>query len=978
MLYASRTSIESRHARNASILTWVLIVASIPAAALFAHTGYSNRISQLYVPAAALIARAIFDFIPLTLIRRGRTSLAMTLVMVTFVLNGLMVTFIVQGLGLVIALAIGLVVLSISVLTLPAKYTNAGLVIGVVFSILALALDNILGAERARLPELQRLAPFIVAGMAAPYILVVTREFRRFNLQTKITLGIMITGGFAVSVISFFSVVQAGRITDLLAGRLETNVRLSAEESLANTVHQEAGAADAFFADIAKKTDSLAAYRAALQDRRDTLGLGSYWNASQSLIQLEGGQYGNSAQDQSSVFVPITLPLDEAILVELNTSAYLDFSAPQEIRQNPDILAIYAVDKRGIIRYYPNVELASLLPPDFDVTRRPYYEIAAPALNPDRIARWSVPYVDAAGGGLVVTVASPVYYDNEFNGIIAADLQLSAITEHLSSVTVGQSGFAFMVDDAGRMIYMPPAGYEIFGIDPAELIPEEFDKYSVLGKGSAELQSITNRMVTGDSGLETAQINDAETYISFAPVPSNGYSLALVVPVSEMQSAILATQIETQRQLRAAIQTALLILASTFLGALFVSILLGQLIASPIRSLTGTANLLAGGDFTARSNIASDDETGTLAQSFNTMAQTLNETLLSLEDRIRERTVEVERISQVNAYRASRLEAITRISRTIGSTQTLETLLPQIAETISMELGFYHAGIFLLDSQKEYAVLAAASSEGGKRMLARSHRLLVGETGIVGYATRSGEPRIALDTGRDAAYFNNPELPDTRSEIALPLRVGNQVIGALDVQSRETNAFSQEDINVLSILADQVAIAIQNSRSYQQSLEALQQAKQTAAQLGEQQWNQFITRQPPSGFHFDGVNTLPLKPGQAANPNSLEIPILLRGVRIGSLRLSAPNPDHAWDESEIALAQAAAERTALAIETARLLEEAQKRAAKERAIGQITAKIGSLVNIENIVQTTVQELGGTLPGTDVAIQFISAKTGHTP
>ena len=361
-----------------------------------------------------------------------------------------------------------------------------------------------------------------------------------------------------------------------------------------------------------------------------------------------------------------------------------------------------------------------------------------------------------------------------------------------------------------------------------------------------------------------------------------------------------------------------------------------------------------------------------LARSFNTMAEKLSDTLLGLEERIVERTEELEKSSRSNAYRATQFQSIARVSQVISSTQTLDRLLPQIADTISVEFGFYHVGIFLLDVHKEFAILAAANSEGGKRMLARNHRLRVGEVGIVGYVTRSGRPRVALDVGQDSVYFNNPDLPETHSEIALPLQVGADIIGALDVQSVKTDAFSQEDVSILSALADQVSIAIQNARSYQKSRDALNQAELAAAQLGEQQWSQFVSRQPIQGYHFDGVGAKRLDDNsQMPHPNSLAIPLILRGKQIGTLKLSATDPSRGWDDDEIALAQATAERTALAIENARLLQDAQKRANKERTIGQISAKIGSMVNIENILQTTIEELGSTLPGTDVAIQFLS-------
>jgi GAF domain-containing protein len=341
----------------------------------------------------------------------------------------------------------------------------------------------------------------------------------------------------------------------------------------------------------------------------------------------------------------------------------------------------------------------------------------------------------------------------------------------------------------------------------------------------------------------------------------------------------------------------------------------------------------------------------------------------NLEERVNARTAELTIANQRNERRTAQFEIIARIARTISSTQALELLLPQIVQTISELFGFYHVGIFLLDNSKEYAVLVAANSAGGQRMLARNHRLQVGGTGIVGFVTDYGQPRVALDVGLDAVYFNNPDLPETHSEIALPLRIGSDLFGAFDVQSTETNAFSQEDVNILTTLADQVSIAIQNARSYQKSREALAQAESASKQMGEQQWRQFSTNQSVSGYYFDGIEAKVLDPNDKQRSHSLMIPLTLRGTRIGTIKLSTPDQNRTWTEDEIAIAQATAERTALALENARLLQEAQKRAAKERTIGQISAKIGSLVNLENIVQTTIQELGNTLPGTDVAIQF---------
>jgi GAF domain-containing protein len=194
-------------------------------------------------------------------------------------------------------------------------------------------------------------------------------------------------------------------------------------------------------------------------------------------------------------------------------------------------------------------------------------------------------------------------------------------------------------------------------------------------------------------------------------------------------------------------------------------------------------------------------------------------------------------------------------------------------------------------------------------------------------------------------------------------------LGALDIQSKQENAFSQEDIGILVTLADQVSIAIQNARSYQQTREALAQAEAASVQASEQQWKQFLARQNVQGFSFDGLETIQLTPSEKNRPHSLSIPLTLRGAKIGTIKLSASDPDRMWTDDEIEMVQAAAERTSLALESARLLKEAQKRAAKERIIGEISAKIGSSTNLETILQTAILELSNTLPGTDVAVQF---------
>jgi GAF domain-containing protein len=349
----------------------------------------------------------------------------------------------------------------------------------------------------------------------------------------------------------------------------------------------------------------------------------------------------------------------------------------------------------------------------------------------------------------------------------------------------------------------------------------------------------------------------------------------------------------------------------------------------------------------------------------------LTELRTTLQQQVEERTSELQQ-------RAAQLEAVASVARTVASVQDIDSLLPAITKLVSQQFGFYHVGIFLLDQQRQNVVLRAANSQGGLRMLSRQHSLALDSQSIVGYSALRGDPRIALDVGTDSFYFNNPDLPDTRSEMAIPLRVVGEVIGVLDVQSTETNAFAEEDIRALSILADQIAIAIENARLFGETKKALSESKALFEQYTQQEWTSFARQAKTLGFLFDGKHIVPLDNyskrelvkavaqtgaiAQEKASGTVAIPIKLRGQMIGVLDVRAKHGQRSWKADEIAMLEAAAERAALALENARLIESAQRRAARERAIGDISTRIGAVRNLESILQTAVEELGRKIGG----------------
>ena len=365
----------------------------------------------------------------------------------------------------------------------------------------------------------------------------------------------------------------------------------------------------------------------------------------------------------------------------------------------------------------------------------------------------------------------------------------------------------------------------------------------------------------------------------------------------------------------------------------------------------------------------------------------LNELRSSLEERVDRRTAELDASNTANARRASQFAAIAQVLKAVSSIQDPDTLLSYITQVISEQFKIYHTGIFLLDGAREYAVLRASNSEGGRKMLAREHKLQVGQTGIVGFVTATGRARIALNVGADAAFFDNPDLPETRSEIALPLRYAGQIIGALDVQSKAENAFDPGDMEVLLTLADQVSVTLNYALVLEDARKLLSESQTSFSTLTRETWKVMRPKSAGLGFRSYGSKVITLeKPLEGAtiqealsnnktvisnhvdDPSDLAIPIRLRGQIIGVISLrTRRNRKISNDETEIT--EAVAERLSLAIETAVLLQSTQHRADIERVTTDISSKISASTRIEAILQTAAHELSRALGGSDVLVQI---------
>lgn len=398
--------------------------------------------------------------------------------------------------------------------------------------------------------------------------------------------------------------------------------------------------------------------------------------------------------------------------------------------------------------------------------------------------------------------------------------------------------------------------------------------------------------------------------------------------------------------------------------ALALSVFISRSISVPIGQLVDTTQRITGGDLTARAQVRARDEIGALASAFNTMAGQLRELIGSLEQRVAERTQELER-------RSAYLEATAEVGHAAASILDPDQLIQEAVELIRERFGLYYVGLFLMDVAEEWAVLQAGTGEAGQAMLARGHRIKVGE-GMIGWSVAYGQPRVALEAGEDAVRLATAELPETRSEAALPLRSRGQVIGALTVQDTQPGAFDEATMTVLQTMADQVAVALDNARLFAEAQEALEAERQAYGEISRRAWDEMARARARWGYYCDQKGVFPshgnwreemahaVRDRQAivaddAAP-ALAIPIQVRDSVVGALNFHKENQSEAWTNEEIALLTTLAEQLGLALESARLYQDTQRRAAREQLIGQVTARMRESLDLETVLKTAAAEI----------------------
>lgn len=953
-IFTTESSTESR-VQSVRLFTIFISVLSVFTAAGMLFLMFTQRIWQLGILASLYIAVVVLCLFAINnLYPRGFSSTGISAVCLLFGVAALATSALLNGLGFPMAIVFLILTLIVSSTTINNALANLTIIVGIIIAALCGLATVYSPFQQISIELISVITPAILGMLFMIYVTMQVMQFVTSTLRIRL---VTIFIAIVIVPLAILSVIQSRFMFNELT-READQAQLQAAKQVAFAVEMFLDDTQKSLAETAR-LDIFAKYLQVPSDKRK--GSPEEQEMHLSLSVLEANELRSNIYLSSFAL----LDMEGQVLFDTLNDRYANLS----VMMDPVLSAIGQGSKEGEETYFL-IPARSGVPYASQVyilnSSRAFFFISAPIKNVK---------------GQVIGVLRARY-----------DAQMLQNLLRQYNGLVGNNSYAILLDDNNIRLadqFTPINLYK-------SISPLPSDKIRTL-KATRQLPNLPEGMLSTNLTELSQMINNYETLpvfrteISATGEGDNLTEIVAVTKVREMPWKVVYlkenfSDADLRRQ-----QNKLTTLVSTVIAGIVGLLAVGaaQLVSNPITRLTNTAQQISGGDLEAQAPVRSADEFGMLGAAFNSMTGQLSSLISQLEERVQARTREIENQNAALVHRAAQLQTVSDVARRIVSSQELETLLSSIIQLISERFGFYHVGIFLLDERKENAVLRAANSEGGQRMLARHHSLPVGKVGIVGFTTGTGLARIATDVGEDAVYFNNPDLPETRSEMALPLKVGDQVIGAIDIQSTRSNDFHEDDIELFNTLADQVAIAIYNNQLYVETVQALNEAQYLHRQYLQAEWAKDTAQRKVLGYLFNqsgitpqqvenplwkkvfssGDSVYAVLPSSNGSPDKavMAVPISVRGETIGVIHVQDQGENRLWSDDEIAVVNSIASQVAVALENARLFENTVRRAEREKKVSQITAKIRSTNDPEEMMRIAVSELQQALSATRTQI-----------
>lgn len=487
-----------------------------------------------------------------------------------------------------------------------------------------------------------------------------------------------------------------------------------------------------------------------------------------------------------------------------------------------------------------------------------------------------------------------------------------------------------------------------------------------------QLASFVDAATAGQSGFVNLTVDNEPIKVYYAP--ALGGRVALITQTLDVER-IVPTLVDV-------VANNLLVIGFMVISVALLSLITSAALANPLQQLRAAINGLNNRQYDLNVNaVQRPDVIGAVARDFvnvrTRVQQYIEDQALRTEELVRD------------------IQATQEVARVAATQRDMQTLMNSTVNLIVAQFAnIYHAQIFLLDEDNRWAVLRASTGQPGRQLLARGHRLSVGSISVIGQVTSQNRIVVARDTATSDVHKRNEFLPDTRSELAIPLRVGGQVIGALDVQSKESDTFTEDQVNILRTMADQIAISIDNARLYQESSQLLEEQAQNNRRQTEFDWTDYLADERTNAITLQtGFDTqtdvrellrqraIDTEHTQIGNPTErktvpIAVPIHVRGGTIGAVVWELPMNDITADK--IQLAEELVTRLAVSLENARLFQTSKKAVERERIVNEIARKLTSKTDISEILQTAVCEVGQALRASEINIHLETHRNTPNP
>jgi GAF domain-containing protein/HAMP domain-containing protein len=919
MTTQSPTPNQSPNPQRALRISAILVILHLIFTGTLALVGFQRGILPMQGIAAITLAIAIAGIIALILCRRGRVILGIWILIFAISLGIPIISVFAANYGWIILFSIPLVVGIVANLALPIKSLPQALFVGAFGGVAGILIDLYGAPTRSTMPNSEIIIPIVVITILALGLAVLVRQFSSFTMLAKLLVMFIGVAIIPLSLLIYINnIASQNALTQVASqnlGLVASHTGSEIDEFIQNNLElvQTDAQLDIFRSTFELPTEGLNLLKSGVINTLQLLtSKNPEYIKSYHLLDRNGVSIANYPQKTTAV--PDYLGLNPTLVNNLQIAllADLPFISPIIIDEDGQGSSIYFAGGTKTV----NDEPLGLLLVRYDA-----------AILQDLIAERNGAAGENSFGVIFddqhIQLAHGIAPDNQFKSVIPFDstrLDFLIASQRLPNV-----------DLENLTINLPALETSLRNTKTTPVFTLEANDW-LAETSQVAVYRLENRP------WKVAFFQSKETFLVAAGTQSR-FNLVMGIAI-----------------------TGIVTIAAVWAA---------RLIGAPISNLTELVERISAGDLTIQVPIGAQDEIGRLAAAFNSMTAQIQNLLAGLESQVTDRTLELER-------RALQIQSAAEIARDASSMDDLDTLLNRAVDLIEGRFGFYHAAIFLIDEPGEFAVLQAASSAGGKQMLTQNHKLKVGEVGIVGDTTATGRPHIALDVGLDVTHFAHPLLPETRSEMALPLKVGETIIGALDVQSQNQGAFDDDDIVVLQVMADQLAIAIRNNQLLAELQYTVEELQAAYGQYTRRSWREWTQRSlVSSGYRYQDAQIQPIlkiAPTEDNQSGRLKLPITLRDTALGTIDLSIENQEVSPEMVE--LVEDIAERLALALDNARLLEATQFRAAQEQRTAEITSKIRETLDVNTVLRSTIQEMRDALGLYDITVHLAAPTDGQ--